>query len=183
MSHSESQKNQNVPEEPGSEPVSGQADAEQSKPATEVEELKAQLKEQQNKYLYLYAEFENYKKRAIKERSELVKFGHESLAREILQVTDNLDRALEHTANVDALVSGIKMVNQQLKDTLFKFGVTPVTAVGQKFDPERHEAVGQEKISSHSNGQEDGSVLREHQKGYTIHGRLLRPARVVVATK
>ncbi len=147
---------------------------------TEVESLKTQLKDQQNKYLYLYAEFENFKKRAIKERSELLKFGHESLSREILQVADNLDRALEHTEKVDALVTGIKMVNQQLKDTLGKFGVTPVSSLGQKFDPELQEAVGQEKGT---NGQEDGTVVREHQKGYTLHGRLLRPARVVVASK
>lgn len=149
----------------------------------ELEPLRAQLKEQQNKYLYLYAEFENYKKRAIKERSELLKFGHETLTRELLQVADNLERALEHTTNVDALVTGIKMVNQQLKDTLGKFGVAPVSALGQKFDPERHEAVGQEKTSSETNGHEDGTVIREHQKGYTLHGRLLRPARVVVAAK
>lgn len=163
-------------------PTEGEPNAQQQ-PEEELELLRNELKESQNKYLYLYAEFENYKKRAIKERSDLVKFGHESFARELLQVADNLDRGLEHTTNLDALVTGIKMVNQHLKDTLGKFGVTPVTALGQKFDPERHEAVGQEKISGETNGHEDGTVIREHQKGYTLHGRLLRPSRVVVATK
>lgn len=160
-----------------------QTDLSQKNMDEEVASLKSQIKEQQNKYLYLYADFENYKKRAIKERSDLMKFGHESLTREILQVADNLDRALEHTANVDALVTGIKMVNQQLKETLAKYGVVPVSALGQKFDPSLHEAVGQEKITPHSNGHEEGTVLQEHQKGYTLHGRLLRPARVIVATK
>src|SRR4051812_14010999 len=75
------------------------------------EALKAELKEQQSKYLYLYAEFENYKKRAMKERSEMIKFGHEHFARELLQVADNLDRALQHPENAEALVSGIRMVN------------------------------------------------------------------------
>lgn len=160
----------------------------------ELESLKTQLKDAQNKHLYLYADFENYKKRVIKERSDLVKFGHESLVRDLLQVADNLDRALEHTTNVDALVQGIRMVNQQLKDCLSRYGVKPVDALGQKFNPEHHEAVGSEKVADVQDGQvvpgqrpdahyEDGSIIREHQKGYTLHGRLLRPARVVVATK
>jgi molecular chaperone GrpE len=151
--------------------------------AGEVDASKAQLQEAQNKYLYLYAEFENYKKRVIKERSDLVKFGHEGLTRDLLQVTDNLDRALEHTNNLEALVSGIRMVNQQLKETLSRYGVTAVNALGEKFDPSMHEAVAQEKVGGESNGHEEGTVIKEHQKGYTLHGRLLRPARVVVATK
>src|SRR5271170_6771629 len=115
MSHSESQQN--------SVPTESDAESEVNASAkSETELLKEQLKEQQNKYLYLYAEFENYKKRAIKERSELLKFGHESFARELLQVPDNLDRALEHTSGNDALVSGLKLVSQQLKEILGKFG-------------------------------------------------------------
>lgn len=167
----------------GTEKSTEQASGQATDPQAEIESLKAQLKEAQNKYLYLYADFENYKKRVIKERSDLVKFGHESLVRDLLQVADNLDRALEHTANVEALVQGIRMVNQQLKDTLGRYGVKSIEALGQKFNPEQHEAVGQEKVAGEQDGQEDGSIIREHQKGYTLHGRLLRPARVVVATK
>lgn len=153
----------------------------------QIDALKAELKEQQNKYLYLYAELENYKKRAIRERSDLIKFGHEGFVRELLHVVDNLDRALQHTTSHtdsnDALVRGIRMVQQQLKDALAKFGVTEISSLGEKFDPQQHEAVGQEKVSGAGNGGEEGTVIREHQKGYTLHGRLLRPARVVVATK
>lgn len=174
MSQSEGQQNPVAPEAGPTPEAPGKS---------ETDLLKEQLAEAQKKYLYLYAEFENFKKRAVKERAELLKFGHEGLARELLLVADNLDRALEHTSNVDALVSGIKMVNQQLRDGLAKYGVAPIAAVGQKFDPEKHEAVGQEKIEHHNKHQEEGSVLREHQKGYTLHGRLLRPARVVVAVK
>ena len=152
----------------------------EAKLAADLEIAQTSLKDQQNKYLYLYAEFETFKKRAIKERSELVKFGHEGLARELLQVADNLDRALEHSTDTGALVEGIKMVRQQLADTLVKFGVAEIKATGSKFDPELHEAVGQEKGSSDA---DEGKVLRELQKGYTINGRLLRPARVTVATK
>ena len=156
--------------------------AEKANEPSEVETLNTQLKEQQNKYLYLYAEFENYKKRVFKERSDLLKFGHESLVRELLQVADNLDRALEHTENTEALVTGIKLVNQQLKESLGKFGVSPLKALGEKFDPANHEAVGEEKLQPGAS-EEEGFILKEHQKGYTLHGRLLRPARVVVATK
>jgi molecular chaperone GrpE len=181
MMESENRENTN-PTATGSETDGA---ASESAPS-EVETLKSELKEQQSKYLYLYAEFDTFKKRVIKERSDLLKFGYESFARELLQVADNLDRALEHTdtTSTDGLVSGIKLVNQQLKDTLSKFGISAIPAVGQKFDPERHEAVGQEKVSDEKNaGEVDGTVIREHQKGYTLHGRLLRPARVVIATR
>lgn len=146
---------------------------------SQEEILKADVEEQKKKYLYLYAEFENFKKRAIRERSDLVKFGNESLVREILTVVDNFERALAHAGdeNKDALVTGIKMVGQQFKDTLGKFGVQTILAVGQKFDPEKHEAVSQEVTEE----KETGIVVREHQKGYTLHGRLLRPAKVVVS--
>lgn len=167
-------------------PENHQDDAQQEQPtngASETEALQAQLKEANNKYLYLYAEFDNYKKRVIKERSDQIKWGHEAMVRDLLQVADNLDRALEHTTNQDALVQGIRMVNQQLKDTLSRYGVQAVESLGKKFDPEQHEAVGQEKIAAGQDGHEDGSIIREHQKGYKLHGRLLRPARVVVATK
>ncbi|MEW6058311.1 MAG: nucleotide exchange factor GrpE [Bdellovibrionota bacterium] len=140
----------------------------------------AELKEHKNKYVYLYAEFETYKNRVQRERADLLKFGCENLIRELLQVGDNLERALAYTENVEALVTGLKMVNQQLQDTLGKYGVKPVNASGEKFDPQFHEAVAQEPVS---NGHEPGNIVREHQKGYTLHGRLLRPARVVVATK
>jgi len=147
---------------------------------SEPEALRNEAQEQRNKYMYLYAEFENYKKRVIRERSDLIKFGHESLARDLLQVSDNLERALAHSSGGDALVTGIKMVHSQLVDTLSRFGVTSVSALGQKFDPQLHEAVGSEKTDDAS---KDGTVVQEHQKGYTLHGRLLRPARVVIATK
>lgn len=147
----------------------------------ELEALQKALKDQENKYLYLYAEFENYKKRVMRERSELLKFGHEPLVRELLQVTDNLERALEHGEDAKGVMDGVRLVNQQLKDTLAKFGVEPVSALGEKFDPARHEAVAQQEVVAGANGYEEGSVTAEHQKGYLLHGRLLRPARVVVA--
>ena len=144
-----------------------------------LEAVKKELEEHKNKYLYLYAEFDTFKKRSIKERSDLLKFGHENLSRELLQVSDNLERALEHTSNVESLVQGLKMVHQQLLETLQKFGVQKIDVQGKAFDPQFHEAVGTEKTDSVN----EGHIVREAQKGYTLHGRLLRAARVLVASK
>jgi molecular chaperone GrpE len=143
-----------------------------------VEELEAQLKEKDQKYVYLYAEFENFKKRSIKERSDLMKFGWEHQARELLQVVDNLERALEHmpATTEKTLVDGIHMVLNQFKAILHKQGVERVGSLDQPFDPNLHEAVGQEPSDAPA-----GTILKEHQGGYTLHGRLLRPSRVIVS--
>lgn len=142
-----------------------------------VAKLEDELKQEKNKYLYLYADFENYKKRAIKERSDVIKFGSEPLMRDLLLIKDNLERALLHTESTDALVEGLKMVESEMKKTLERFGLAEVKSVGEKFDPLLHEAVGQEPHD------EEGAIVREHQKGYSLHGRLVRPAKVVIGIK
>jgi molecular chaperone GrpE len=143
-----------------------------------IAELEAQVKEKENKYLYLYADFDNFKKRSIKERSDLLKYGAEGLARDLLQVIDNLERALEHMPKEtdSALASGLHMVLNQFKALLEKQGVQHIDAVTKDFDPNFHEAVGQEETEGPS-----GKVVKEHMRGYTMHGRLLRPSRVVVS--
>lgn len=147
--------------------------------AKRVQELEAQLKEKDSKYVYLYAEFENFKKRVMKERSDLLKFGWENAARELLQVVDNLERALEHMpASTDkTLVQGLHMVINQFKAALQKQGVEPIQSLEQSFDPNLHEAVAQE-----SSAEPAGKVVKEHLKGYTLHGRLLRPSRVTISS-
>lgn len=144
-----------------------------------IEDLQAQIKDKDAKHLYLYAEFENYKKRASKENMDARKFGWENIARDLLQVLDNLERAMSHTpANTDAnLVAGLKMVIQQFKTTIQKQGVEEVPTLNKPFDPNLQEAVGQEP-SDHP----EGTVTQEHMKGYTLNGRLLRPARVILST-
>jgi molecular chaperone GrpE len=143
-----------------------------------IQELEAQVKEKESRYLYLYAEFENFKKRAVKERADLLKFGWESLAQELLQTIDNLERALAHTpANTDKnLIEGLNMVLNQFKSTLQKQGVQQIESLKKNFDPNLHEAIGQEKSDLPA-----GTITQEHLRGYTLHGRLLRPARVVVS--
>lgn len=142
-------------------------------------ELEKKLKEAEQKYVYLYAEFENYKKRAIKERQDTIKFGWESVASGLLEVLDNFNRALTF-AKPDgdpSLVSGLKMVAQQFQSTLEKQGVAEVPTLNQVFNPELHESVGQ--IPSEKAA---GMIVEEAQKGYTLHGRLLRPSRVLIST-
>jgi molecular chaperone GrpE len=145
----------------------------------QLEDLQAQLKDKDAKHLYLYAEFENYKKRATRENLDARKFGWENIARDLLQVLDNLERALAHTpAETDAnLVTGLKMVLSQFKSTIQKQGVEEVAALGKAFDPNLQEAVGQEPSDKPA-----GVVTQEHVKGYTLNGRLLRPARVILSS-
>jgi molecular chaperone GrpE len=169
-------KRENVPEGNGSSP-------EEASPA---DELKNRLQEAEKKYLYLYSEFENFRKRNERDRLEFLKFGHEGFLRDLLQVLDNFERALEHakslgTENGSAqaqVIQGVEMTHFQLLEALRNQGVNPVQALGKKFDPALHEAVGDEESES-----EAGTILKEAQRGYTLHGRLLRPARVVVAKK
>jgi molecular chaperone GrpE len=142
-------------------------------------DLEQKLKEEEKKYLYLYSEFENFKRRAVKERSETIKFGWEPIARELLEVLDNMDLALGHAnpSTDKALVDGLNMIIKQFRDTLEKRGVVPIRSSRTPFDPNLHEAIGKE----HSDEEPEGHVLKEHLKGYTLHGRLLRPARVVIS--
>lgn len=147
-----------------------------------IQELEAQAKEKEQKYVYLYAEFDNYKKRMMKERADLLKFGWENAARELLEVVDNLERALNHMPKTGdqshkTLEQGLHMVLNQFKAALEKQGVQSIEASTKDFDPNLHEAVG------HVESEEpEGRVVREESRGYTLHGRLLRPARVVISS-
>ena len=146
-----------------------------------LQELETQVKEKENKYLYLYAEFENHKKRAIKERSDLIKFGWENVARDLLESLDNLDRAIEHAPKVSdpgfaQWFAGVQMVATHFRATMERQGIRVIEAVGKDFDANFHEAMGFENSNLAS-----GKVVRELVKGYTLHGRLLRPAKVSVS--
>lgn len=147
-------------------------------------ELRTKLQDSEKKYLYLYSEFENFRRRAERERLDFIKFGHETFLRDVLQVLDNFERALEHAKSlateknspVSQVSQGIEMIHYQLLESLRAQGVTEINAVGAKFDPALHEAVSEEE----SNSKDAGTVLKVAQKGYQLHGRLLRAARVVV---
>ena len=174
--------NTNTQSEPTVETATSQATPEaetQTAAIDPITELQAKLKESEQRYMYLYADFENFKKRAIKERQDIVKFGWENVANELLGVLDNLDRALQF-AKPEAdqnLVSGLKMVAQQFSGALEKNGVQTIITHDAVFNPELHEAVGQVPSEKAA-----GTIVQEHQKGFTLHGRLLRASKVLVST-
>lgn len=138
-----------------------------------------EIKALQDRFLRLGAEFENFKKRAERDRQVLVRFSNESLLRDLLPVIDHLEQALL-AANVgvdDAIVAGVKMVLKQFEDVLGRHGVKSFHALGEPFDPSKHEAMAEQEDATVPVGQ----VIQEFQKGYLLHDRLVRPARVVVA--
>lgn len=145
--------------------------------AAEIEKLKEDLEKAKSDYLYLMADFDNYRKNAIKERSELLRFGSERLIRDLLSVVDNFERALESDSNVEKFREGVMMINHELKAMLQRFGVTEVPAQGLAFDPTAHEALSSEP----TNEIPAGHVARVFKKAYKLHDKLIRPAQVVVA--
>ena len=155
---------------------------EETEPSEEVDPLaKAQQEAEANHDLYLRAraDFENFRRRAQKDKEDLAKFANENLLRELLPVVDNLSRAIEHAEESDskALLEGVDMTLSEFGKVLEKFGVQPVEAIGQPFDPDCHEAMGQLETDEHP----PNTVVQEMQKGYTLNQRLLRPALVMIA--
>lgn len=126
------------------------------------------------------ADFDNYKKRVEKEKNDISLFGNEKLIKSLLEVLDNLQRAVDcfdSEDNIKSLFEGVKLVQNQLITTLQKFGLDPVDASeGTKFDPMLHQAIEQR-----SDGDEAGLILDERAKGYMLNDRLIRPSMVVVS--
>ena len=147
-----------------------------------VQEREQQIEELKQKLLYQQADFENFKKLKAKEKQEVLRFGNETLIKELLPVIDNLERAIEHAGKTDeakAIAEGVALTLNGFLKVLEKFDVTRIEAAGKKFDPNVHEAVYQEE----SDKVEPGTVIGEFQKGYVMDGRLLRPAMVSVAKR
>ena len=136
-----------------------------------------------NGLLRATADFENYKKRAARERLEAQKYATESLLEKLIPVMDNFEMALlaaqAPTASVESLRTGVTMIHHQLKTTMAENGLTELIAHGQPFDPNIHEAVSQQPSAEVP----EGHVLQQLRKGYRLRERLLRPATVVVAQK
>ncbi|MDX9730678.1 MAG: nucleotide exchange factor GrpE [Bdellovibrionales bacterium] len=142
--------------------------------------LEMELAKAKKDYLYLYAEFENYKKNAIKERADLRKFGPERLVVDLLNVLDIFDTALaiEQTPeNMASIRKGFEMTALELKNTLERHGVQEMPGLGAPFDPNTHEALSSEETAEFP----EGHVARVFKKPYRLHERLVRPGQVVVA--
>lgn len=153
-----------------------------------VEELQKSLSEKteeaqnlQNKYLRLAAEFENFKKLALRDQREHVRFANERLLKDLLPLLDNLERAIHSGKNNpagDALLQGVELTLKQALESLAKFGLQPMDSLGQPFNPEWHQAVTKVETAAVP----EHSVVDEFQRGYFLHERVLRPAMVSVAS-
>jgi molecular chaperone GrpE len=146
--------------------------------AQEVAVLKAELTELKDRWMRERADLENFKRRAVKEKSDALRFGSEALLKDLIPIIDNLHRALAHarTSNeVDPIVTGVEMVLRGFDEVLGRHGVKVVEARGVPFDPSRHEAISHIESEGPAN-----TVIDEHQRGYVLHDRLLRPALVTV---
>jgi len=162
--------NKNVAELAGK---SGEERIAEIKDSTEYKEL-------YDKFLRLAAEFENYKKRTAKEYARVVDMASDSILREFLDVVDDFERAKTHAgSDADTLAQGLELIYSKLLELLSRHGVRQIDSIGKSFDPMYHEAI----MQIESADKDDGSIVEEIQKGYSINNRVLRPARVIVTRK
>lgn len=173
------------------------SDAENKKDAETTEEIKdaaidasnekislleQEVEKAKKDYLYLLAEYDNYKKQAIRDRSQFMKYANENVLRDIVHVMDNFNLALQNevtSENLESFVTGIKMISKEMLNTIEKYGVIKLQTQGEKFDPSLHEALGTEPTNEIPNGH----IARVFKDGYKFHDRLLRPAQVIIATE
>ena len=133
-----------------------------------------------DKYVRILAEFDNARKRNERERAELIKYAHEEVIIETLDLYEDLERSLEASKKFSAdanIVKGFELVVGKMRELLKKYDVKPVESVGKKFDPACHEAMMQMESDEH----EDGTIVEEFQKGYWLGDRVVRTAKVKVA--
>lgn len=151
-------------------------------PEERIKELESELQETKDKYLRLYAEFENYRRRVQKDKEELMKYGTEPLISELLTVVDNLEMALEHASkesNLESLLKGVEITLKEFRKVLNKFGVKEIEALGKPFDPSVHHAMSQVVRDDVA----DKTVVEEYRKGYKLNDRVIRPSLVAVSKK
>src|SRR5215467_7607204 len=148
----------------------------------ELEDKAAKADEHWERLVRTTADFDNFKKRAAREKQDAIKFANENLLQKLIPVLDTFDMALAATQNgqteaVQSLQTGVNMVYQQLRNALLDAGLEEVDATGKTFDPNLHEAVSQQETTDTPEGQ----VVQQLRKGYKLRERLLRPATVIVA--
>jgi molecular chaperone GrpE len=150
---------------------------------TDAQQWKAKANENWERYLRLAADFENFKKRSVRERQDAIKFANESLLEKLVAVADNFEMALAAAPTAaganDSFKAGVAMIHQQLKSVMQEAGLTEIDATNQPFDPNWHQAV----TSQESSEVPENQVIQQLRKGYKLRERLLRPATVIVAKK
>jgi molecular chaperone GrpE len=168
MSDAERRDNVGMPEEPS------------VTPAGEVEELRRQLEDKQDRLLRALAEMDNMRRRLQRDREDYIRYATEALIRDLIPALDNFDRALTAArANGEGatVLQGVELIQRELLRVLEKSGVTRYSAAGQQFDPARHEATARVISPDHA----PGTVVAEVVPGYLLNGRVVRPAQVTVA--
>lgn len=151
----------------------------------ELDEKNSKIEEQKNQILRLLADFDNFKKRSSQERDEIIAFSNEALIIAILPILDNFERAFVHAKEAkeehirEELIKGFALIKRQLEDVLTRIGLVTIETQGKQFDPYLHEAV----LTKEAKDKPDGIVLEEMQKGYTLKGKVIRAAMVIVSKK
>lgn len=172
--------NQDVEASANSKVASENTEGADDPSAEKVAELEVALEKANKDYLYLRADFDNFKRSAIKERSDLIKYGSERLITELLGTLDTFDQALAMDINPENLKSftkGVELIRTELNNTLNRFGVSAMESLGEKFDPNVHEALSAEPSTEIP----AGHISQVFKKAYKMHDKVIRPAQVVVA--
>ncbi|ASR46680.1 nucleotide exchange factor GrpE [Paenibacillus kribbensis] len=162
------------------EPVNEAAAMEAQEEDTEVAKLRAEAEEHQQRFLRAQADFDNFRRRTLKEKEELAKYASMKLVTELVPVLDNFERALataQQGAETESFAKGVEMIFRQFEGVLQAEGVTAMNSVGQPFNPDFHQAIMQVESEEH----EEGIVVEEVQKGYMLKDKVLRPAMVKVS--
>jgi len=163
------------------EALSRELDAARVRAEEDAQQL-AEFADLSDRHLRLQAEFENFRKRSAREREEMHRYGHQNWIKDLLPTVDNLERAIDHAkgsteGDFEGVLEGVALVHRELVSALAKNGVTALEPKGEVFDPNLHEAVAQVPSEEAA----PNTVIEVLEKGYCIHDRLLRPARVLVA--
>ncbi len=171
--------------EDGDDSVEEETEVSDREPTLEerAADAESKYKEMQDRYLRLNAEFDNYKKRMMRENSDRLKYFNMELIKELLPSVDNLERAISHAgddnSDLENMIEGLQMVYKGMQEAFGKFGVSEIESIGKEFDPNCHQAVGmiesQEVPENH--------VAEECLKGYYLHDRIIRPTMVRVSGK
>jgi molecular chaperone GrpE len=144
-------------------------------------QLEQELEQQKDRALRAQAELENVRKRMLREADQLRQYAVSPLVGDLLPLMDNLSRAIaagESTGNIEELLKGLQMISQSFEETLKRYGVEKISAVGEMFDPNKHEALQQVPSPDHATMQ----IVQEVETGWQLHDRVIRPSKVIVSS-
>ncbi len=180
MEKEELEKNTDTTENKSEKKESKEKKKSTKKKKSKTEELQDKYNELNDKYLRLSAEFDNYRKRCLKEKTDLIKSAGEDILLNILPVMDNFERAmksLDENPDIDSVKEGVHLIYNSFKDFLSQKGIKEIEAIGEDFDTDKHEAISQIPAP---NEEQKGKVIDIVEKGYELNGKIIRFAKVVV---